>query len=52
MLFRSTAVAVAAGVPLLDDLISLALGEALPAVSIPFGRTVAPYSALAQIGSR
>lgn len=43
----SAAVAVAAGVPLLDDLISLAKGEALPAVDIPYGRIVVPYQALA-----
>lgn len=42
----STAVAVAAGVPLLDDMISLALGEVLPAVAMPYGRIVAPYTAL------
>lgn len=43
----STAVSVAAGVPLLDDLISLALEEALPQVTMPYGRIVAPYNALA-----
>ena len=45
----SAAVAVAAGIPLLDDLISLALGETLPSVDIPYGRTVAPYAALAPV---
>lgn len=44
----STAVAVAAGVPLLDDLISLALGEPLPNVEIPYGRVIVPYTALAR----
>lgn len=43
----SVAVAVAAGVPLLDDLISLALDESLPDVEIPYGRLIAPYTALA-----
>ncbi len=47
----SAAVAVAAGVPLLDDVISLALNETLPEVDIPYGRTVAPYAALAAIAS-
>lgn len=46
----STAVAVEAGIPLLDDLISLALGEALPPVAMPFGRTVVPFTALAVSG--
>ena len=45
----STAVAVAAGIPLFDDLISLALGEALPSVGIPYGRMIAPYAALAPV---
>jgi carbamoylphosphate synthase large subunit len=43
----STAVAVAAGIPLLDDLISLALGETLPEVALPCGRVIVPYFALA-----
>ena len=45
----SAAVAVAAGVPLLDDLISVALGESLPAVTMPYGRIIAPYTALAAV---
>lgn len=45
----SAAVAVAAGVPLLDDLISLALGETLPGLGIPYGRKIAPYTALAPV---
>lgn len=47
----STAVAVAAGVPLLDDLISLALGESLPDVTVPVGRVIVPYAALAPVVS-
>jgi biotin carboxylase len=47
----SAAVAVAAGVPLLDDLISLALGESLPVETMPYGRKVVPYTALAPIAS-
>jgi len=43
----STALVVAAGVPMLDNLISLARGETLPAVDIPVGRVVVPYTALA-----
>jgi biotin carboxylase len=42
----STALVVAAGVPMLDDLISLALGETLPPIDIPAGRVVVPYTAL------
>lgn len=45
----SAAVAVAAGIPLLDDLISLALGQPLPAVPIPAGRVVVPFTALAAL---
>ena len=44
----STAVAVAAGMPLLDDVISLALDETLPEVAIPYGRIIVPYLALAR----
>ena len=47
----SAAVAVAAGVPLLDDLISLALGEPLPAVAVPSGCMIAPYAGLASVVS-
>lgn len=43
----STALVVAAGVPMLDDMISLARNEALPPVDIPYGRIVVPYTALA-----
>lgn len=42
----SLAASIAAGVPLLDDLISLAKGEALPESSYPAHRTVVPYLSL------
>ncbi len=43
----SLAAAVAAGIPLLDDLISLAKGEALPPqAKIPAAATIYPYTAL------
>jgi len=41
---------ISAGVPLLDDLVSLAKGEALPEVEIPIGRVVVPYKAVAIAG--
>jgi spore coat polysaccharide biosynthesis protein SpsF (cytidylyltransferase family)/biotin carboxylase/RimJ/RimL family protein N-acetyltransferase len=37
---------IAAGVPLLDDLISLAKGEPLPDVTVPVAQTVVPYAAM------
>ena len=45
----SVAAPIAAGVPLLDDLISVAKGEGVPEVSIPVGRVVVPYKSLAVI---
>jgi carbamoylphosphate synthase large subunit len=42
----SMAVTIAAGVPLLDDLISLAKGEQVKAVDVPVGTIVKPYKAL------
>lgn len=42
----SIAAAVMAGVPLLDDLVSLAKGEELPPVEFPSGVTVLPYTAV------
>lgn len=38
---------ISAGVPLLDDLVSLAKGEPLPEVPIPINRVVVPYKAIA-----
>lgn len=45
----SIAAAVAAGVPLLDDLISLAKGEALPPVEAPVPTAVLPHMALVAV---
>ena len=45
----SIAATVAAGAPLLDDLISLARDLPLPDVEIPFGRVVIPYKAITAI---
>ncbi len=42
----SIAAATAAGVPLLDDLVSLAKGESLPPLPPPATRTVLPYMAV------
>lgn len=42
----SIAAATAAGVPLLDDLVSLAMGQDLPAMAPPPTRTVLPYTAV------
>ena len=42
----SMAVTVAAGVPLIDDVISLAKGETIPDVAIPVDRVVVPYKAV------
>ncbi|MEW5728908.1 MAG: ATP-grasp domain-containing protein [Pseudomonadota bacterium] len=39
----SVAATIAAGVPLLDDMISLCKGEPLPEVASPAGRVVVPY---------
>jgi biotin carboxylase len=46
----SVAVTMTAGVPLLDDMISLAKGEPIGEVAIPYGRKVVPYKALAAVG--
>lgn len=46
----SWAVSVVAGVPLLDDIVSLAKGEPVGAAENPAGRTVIPYQALHRIG--
>ncbi len=45
----STAVSIAAGMPLLDDLISLAKREVLPPAELPAGRLIVPYFALAPV---
>mgnify|MGYP003985337073 FL=1 len=45
----SVSVCIAAGVPLIDDLISIATGGNIPEIDIPAGRMVIPYKALAQI---
>ena len=42
----SVGVSVTAGVPLFDDLVSLAKGEPVADVDVPFGRVVVPYRAL------
>lgn len=42
----SATVTMAAGVPLFEDLVSLAKGEAVPPVPLPVGRVVMPYKAL------
>lgn len=43
----SIAATIAAGVPLLDDLISLAKGEPVPEIELPVGRIVVPFKCLA-----
>ncbi len=45
----SVSATIAAGVPLLDDVISLAKGEPVPDVEAPTGRVVVPYKALAVV---
>jgi len=45
----SFAASVAAGIPLLDDLVSLAKGEALPATMLPEEKLILPYTALEAI---
>ena len=45
----SIAVTIAAGVPLIDDLISLAKGEPVPEVELPVGRVVIPFKSVACI---
>jgi carbamoylphosphate synthase large subunit len=47
----SFAATITAGVPLLDDVVSLAKGEVLPAVEVPVGRVVVPYKAIAAINA-
>ncbi len=45
----SMPVSIVAGVPLLDDLISLAKGEALPDVPMPVAQSIVPYVALSAV---
>lgn len=47
----SVSAPVTAGVPLIDDLISLVKGEAIPNIAIPYGRVVVPIKALALAGT-
>ncbi len=42
----SVSATIAAGVPLLDDLVSLAKGEAVPEIDIPVGRVVVPFKGI------
>ncbi len=48
----SIAASIAAGVPLLDDLISLAKGEAVDPGEIPTGQVVVPFKSLAPVTRR
>lgn len=43
----SLAVSIAAGIPMLDDLVSLAKGESIPNVKLPINRKVIPYKSVA-----
>ena len=43
----SLVVSIAAGIPMLDDLISLAKGESIPVIELPINRKVVPYKSLA-----
>lgn len=45
----SIATTISAGVPLLDDLVSLALGQPVPEVAVPFGAIVIPYKSLVAV---
>ncbi len=45
----SIATTIASGVPLFDDLISLAKGEPVPDVPLPVGRVVVPFKSLAVV---
>jgi carbamoyl-phosphate synthase large subunit len=45
----SIATTIAAGVPLLEDMISLAKGEPLPTLEVPFGSVVVPFKSLAVV---
>ena len=45
----SLAVSIAAGVPMLDDLVSLAKGESILDIELPINRKVVPYKSLAMI---
>ena len=45
----SVSVCIEAGVPLIDDLISIAKGQTVPEITVPVGKTVIPYKALAKI---
>jgi|SaaInlStandDraft_7_1057024.scaffolds.fasta_scaffold05229_6 carbamoylphosphate synthase large subunit len=42
----SVAISIAAGVPLLDDLISLSIQEKIPEIELPDGVTIIPYKSL------
>lgn len=48
----SLVASLAAGIPLLDDLVSLLKGEPVPPCTIPDGRLVVPYTAVAAIGAQ
>ncbi len=48
----SVSASITAGVPLLDDLVSLAKGESVPAIDMPYGRVVVPIKALTQSAAR
>jgi len=45
----SLAVSIAAGIPMLDDLISLAKGESIQDMELPINKKVVPYKSLAMI---
>ena len=45
----SIAVTVEAGVPLIDDLVSLSRGEAVPPIKDPAGKTVVPFTSIAVV---
>lgn len=45
----SLAVSIAAGIPILDDLISLAKGECVPDIDMPINKRIIPYKCLAVI---
>lgn len=47
----SLAVSIAAGIPMLDDLISLAKGESILDIELPINRKVIPYKSLAIINN-
>ena len=45
----SYAMTMEAGVPLLDDLISLAKGEPIPDIDMPIGQLIVPFRSLASV---